>query len=186
MFLNSFRFVNEQIFTIDALVPIFEYFEALCWKSMKNNILPDYQLKMPEKANKNIIDYFESNKNENKLININNFTAALRKLISRALTGSRQEVEIKAENKLKLYLEKEELWEKQITKKEEFEKEINDICKDDLIIGYCLDLYDSLGGDNILKKEMFWDNNENDEDNIEEEGKNEDEQLDNDEIREEL
>ena len=188
MFINSFQYGKEQLFTIDALVPIFEYFEALCWKSMKKNILPDYKLKIPEKTKKNIIDYFEENKNKNKLINTNNFTTALRKLISRALTGSRQEIEINQVNKLKLYLGKEEFWQQQITEKEEFVNEINDICKDDLIIGYCLDLYDSLGGDAILKNEMLWDNNENenDEDKIRDEEIDEDENLDNDNFREDL
>ena len=154
----------------------------------EKNILPDYKLKIPEKTKKNIIDYFEENKNKNKLINTNNFTTALRKLISRALTGSRQEIEINQVNKLKLYLGKEEFWQQQITEKEEFVNEINDICKDDLIIGYCLDLYDSLGGDEILKNEMLWDNNENenDEDKIRDEEIDEDENLDNDNFREDL
>ena len=188
MFLNSFQYGKEKLFTIDVMVPIFENFEALCWKSMKKNIQPDYQLKIPEKTKKNIIDYFEENKNKNKLINTNNFTTALRKLISRALTGSRQEIEINQVNKLKLYLGKEEFWQQQITEKEEFVNEINDICKDDLIIGYCLDLYDSLGGDDILKNEMLWDNNENenDEDKIRDEEIDEDENLDNDNFREDL
>ena len=152
----------------------------------EKNIQPDYQLKIPEKTKKNIIDYFEENKNNNKLINTNNLTTALRKLISRALTGSRQEIEINPKNKIKLYLGKEEFWQQQITEKEEFVNEINDICKDDLIIGYCLDLYDSLGGDDILKNEMIWDNNENDEDKIGDEEIDEDEKLDNDNFREDL
>lgn len=51
MFENSTH-GNEQIFSIDTLVPIFEYFEALCWKSMKKNILPDYKLNVPGETKK--------------------------------------------------------------------------------------------------------------------------------------
>ena len=163
MFINTYNFGNKHFFSIDTLVPIFEYFEALCWKSMKNNILPDYRLKVPEEALKNINEYFKNN--NKKLININNFTIALRKLISRALTGTRQEIEINPQNKLQLYLGKEELWQKSITENDEFEIEINNICKNDLIIGYCLDIYDSLKGDDILKNEINWDNENKKEDN---------------------
>ena len=185
MFENSSQFGNQQIFSIDTLVPIFEYFEALCWKSIKNNILPDYQLKLPEETKNYVKEYFKNNKDN--LININNFTNALRKLISRALTGSREDIEIDPKIKLKLHIGKEEFWPKNMTEKDEFIKQIYDICKDDLIIGNCLELFNSLSGDNILNNGMFLDNNNDikDDNENEEEEKEGDEQLDN-EIREDL
>ena len=187
MFENSFQYGNEDIFTIDTLVPIFEYFEALCWPSIKKNIPCDYQIKLPEDTKKYIIDYFEKNKNNNKLINIINFTTALRKLISRKLTGSRQDIEIEPKIKLKLHINRDELWLSHIKEKEEeFEKEIYDICKDDLTIGNCFDVYESLNGDNILKKEMFWDDNEDENNDINKRENEKEEEIDENEIREEL
>jgi hypothetical protein len=188
MFENSAQNGNE--FSIDTLIPIFEYFEALCWKSMKKNILQDYKLNVPEETKKYIKEYFENDKNKENLINISNFTNALRKLISRALTGSRQDIEIDPKIKLKLHIGKEEFWPKKITETDEFAKEIYDICKDELIIGNCLELYDSLNGDNILNNEIFFDNNEiedneNNDNKIEDEENIENEQIDNDD-REEL
>ena len=113
----------------------------------------------------------------------------MRKLISRALTGSRQDIEMDPKIKLKLHIGKEEFWPKKITETDEFAKEIYDICKDELIIGNCLELYDSLNGDNILNKELFSDNNDiedNDNDNkIGDEEYIENEKIDDDD-REEL
>jgi len=49
------QYMNEKIFTINSLVPTFEYFEALCWKDMQKNIQIDYQEEVPEKAKQYII-----------------------------------------------------------------------------------------------------------------------------------
>ena len=67
--------------------------------ALKNNF------KMPENE---INSYFEKNKSEKKIINKENLTSAIRKLISRSISGTRQEMEIKPDTKLKYYIIKEE------------------------------------------------------------------------------
>ena len=172
MFKDAFEFGEKQSFTIDSLVSIFEHFESLCWKSMKKNILPDYQLEISEETKKYIIEYFDKNKDQEKLINIKNFTKALRKLISRSIAGSRQEIDIKSDAQLKLYIGRGDLWPIQIVEKDEFINEVFYICKEDIIIGNCMNLYNLLDGDAILDLELH---NDNDNDrNKKEEKKDED------------
>ena len=160
MFKNSFEFGDLQMFSIDSLVSIFEHFEALCWNSIKKNILLDYKLEVSEETKKYVIDYFEANKDKEKMININNFTKALRQLISRSIAGSREETDIKTDAELKLYLGREDLWPKQFIGNDDFIGEIFMICKDDIIIGNCFDLYNILDGDGILNRELYKDNQE--------------------------
>ena len=143
-------YLQEKLFTINSLVSIFEYFEALCWEDIKNNINFDYQLELPEKIQKYIIDYFEMNKNEEKIINKKNLTYALRKLISRSLAGTTVEIDIDSKLQLKLYINKAELWKKEIIENELFDKEINEIFSDEVLIGHCLNVYNLLKGDDYL------------------------------------
>ena len=115
--INLFRdkFENGvKIFTIDCLVSILEYFEDKCWDEIKKNIPPDYKLELSDRIKDYIIDYFEENKNKEKIINKKNLTNCLRKLLSRYIAGARQEAEIKSDTELKLYINKEEFWNKDI------------------------------------------------------------------------
>ena len=118
----------------------------------------DYKLEVSNETKKYITEYFKNIKNdEKKLIKVNNFTAALRKLISRSLAGSRQDIDIKFDAKLILYINRGDLWPQEFLNEEnndEFVNELYMICKDDLIIGNCLDLYNCLDGDNILNEEI--------------------------------
>jgi hypothetical protein len=147
---------EEKIFTINTLVSIFEYFEALCWKEMQKNILLDYKLEMSEETKKYIIDYFNKI-TEEKLINKQKFTTALRRLISRSIAGSRQEIDIKSELALKLYMSREDLWSKDIMDNMLFDGEIDQICKDDILIGHCWNLYNVLDGDSVMDIEILKD-----------------------------
>lgn len=133
---------------------------------MRKRILLDYQIDLNEDTKKFIIDYFDKIKPEN-VITKKTFTDALRRLMSRSIVGTREEIDIRPEQKLKLYIGKQELWNKAIIENDSFDMEINDICKDDIQIGNCIKLYDLLDGDNILNKEIYQEqNNENKEINI--------------------
>ena len=162
LFKNKYEYnPEEKTFTINSLVSIFEFFESLCWKEMQKNILFDYQLDLPEEINKYILDYFDK-VNEEKLINKKIFTTALRRLISRSLAGTRQEIDIKSESALKLYIDREDLWSKQIMNNDLFYPEIDQIFKNDILIGHCWKLYNLLDGDSILN-EMIKINNKKEE-----------------------
>ena len=155
MFKEKYEFfMEEKILTINSLVSIFEYFEALCWKDIQNNILMDYKIEMPEESKKNILEYFEKNKNENKVINKTNLTTALRRLMSRSIAGSRQEIDIKPDSKLRLYIGQYELWTQEIVESEAFQREKDEIIREDILICHCWMLYNILDGDNLLEKEI--------------------------------
>ena len=163
MFKSKYEFLdqNSNVFTINSLVSIFEYFESLCWNEIKKNILPDYQLELSEEAKKFIINYFEKNNNEDKIINIKNFTTALRRLIARSLAGSRQETDIKSDSALKLYIFRYDLWPNGFVDNDAFEIQIFEICRDDILIGNCWNLYNILDGDNYIEKIKKKDDNKN-------------------------
>ena len=154
LFKNKYEFnPEEKIFTINTLVSIFEYFEERCWKEIQKNILIDYKLELSEDTKKFVLDYFEKLPKD-KIINKEIFTTALRRLISRSLAGSRQEIDIKSDSPLKLYMAREDLWKKDIVDNMLFDGEIYEICKDDIFIGNCWNLYNILEGDNIMNMKL--------------------------------
>ena len=118
---------------------------------MQKNILVDYQLELSEETKKYILEYFDKI-TEDKIINKKVFTTALRRLISRSLAGSRQEIDIKSDSALKLYIDREDLWSKEIMDNGSFYGEIDQICKDDILIGNSWKLYNLLDGDSILNE----------------------------------
>ena len=128
------QYMNEKVFTINNLVPIYEYFEALCWPQIRKNILEDYTLILTEESKKHVIDYFKKNENQKKIINIQEFTFALRRLISRYLAGSRQEIDIKSDLDLILYINKNEFWSKEIADIDEKDKKKEEKLGDDFEI----------------------------------------------------
>ena len=158
MFKETYEYFMEEImFSIDSLVSIFEYFEAICWEEIKKNINKNYQLKMTEKTKKYFEDYFKFNKDKNKLINVKNFTMALRKLISRSLTGIENNSEIDPKSGLYIYIFKIDLWPNEFKNDNNiniFYKEIDFLRRDNIIIGNCFDLYMHLNGDKFLKEEI--------------------------------
>ena len=149
-------YMNEKVFTINSLISVFEYFEALCWNQIKDekNILDDYRLLLDEKSKKHVLDYFKKIENEKKIINVRDFTFALRRLISRYLAGARQDIDIKSDLELHLQIVKNEFWSKEIADNDEKDNELAAICIKDIKIGNAFDLYNLLDGDVILSKEI--------------------------------
>ena len=145
---------DKASFTVNSLVTFFEYFEDLCWNEIKKNIPQDYQIELDEDLKKYILNYFDITKNEQKLITKKNLTSALRKLISRFIAGTRLDVEIKEDGILKLYITREDLWNKNILENKLFEEEIEKICKDEILIKHCWSLYNLLEGDDNKYEEM--------------------------------
>ena len=145
---------DNQSFTINSLVSIFEYFEDLCWNEIKTGIPKDYQIELDEDIKKYILNYFDIIKNEKKLITKKNLTSALRKLISRFIAGSRLDIDIKADAELKLYITRIDLWNKNIVENKLFEEEIDKIYKYKILICHSWSLYNLLEGDYNNYEEM--------------------------------
>ena len=139
---------NNKSFTVNSLVSIFEYFEDLCWEDIKKYIPLDFQETINDKDGRTIQKYFEHNRNNKKLINKNNLSNAVRKLISRYIVGTRQETDIKPESELKLFIIKDEFWSKNIREDDDtFNNEIFEIFKIKILVGQSFELFNLLGGD---------------------------------------
>ena len=163
-FINIFKGKKEEnnkniIYSINSLVPIFEYLEELFWPEFKKSISEDYFLPLSEKSKKYVIEYFNKIKNQNKLINIQDFVLALRRLISRYLTIPIQETNIKYYFKLNFIIDRDEFWSKKINENNEKDIELDNICQKDILVGNAMDLYNILDGDSFLSK--AFDKNEN-------------------------
>ena len=149
-FLNDNESKNEKLFTIDCLISIFEIFEALNWENIKQYIPIDYQCDVEVEDGKKVLKYFEENKNKEELININNFTSALRKFISRSISGTREEIDIRPDSNLILYITRNDLWKKNIMYEDKFDDEIYSILSDGILVLNAYSLYNILNGDNLL------------------------------------
>ena len=140
---------------------IFNIFEIICWEKIKYNLSESYFLEINENTKNYINNYFNMIDNERKLISKTKLATAIRRFISRYLSGRRGDNEIDEKNKLILYLSKEELWDEYgLVHNEEFENEINEIFSEEgnnstILVGQAIKLYDILGGDMSIIHEYF-------------------------------
>ena len=147
------NFGDQKIFTVMTIVSIFEYFEKLCWEDIRKNVLQDYQIELSEEIKNHIFNYFDKNENE-KIINKKDFATAIRKLISRYISGLRQDIEIDSKLELRQYILREDLWDKKKIENEAFSKEINEICSNKIKIGHCFNLYNLVGEEENRNEEI--------------------------------
>jgi hypothetical protein len=162
---KQYEYYESESFTIQKLMGIFDYFEALCWKEIEKKVPVDYQLELEEEFKTYLKTYFEKNINEKKIINKDNLTSALRKLLSRYISGSKQESEIKNDAKLKYYITREDLWNKKTLETDGFENELDDIFKEvssfekkeskEIEVGQSQNLYKFLDGNNLLYDKLY-------------------------------
>ena len=145
---------DKKSFNVNSLVSIFEYLEDLNWNEIKKNIPQDYQIELDEEIKRYILNYFDTIKDEKKIITKINFVSALRKLISRFIAGTRLDIDIKEDAVLNLYIKREDLWNKKILEEKTFEEEIERICKNEILIKHCWCLYNLLEGDENKYEKM--------------------------------
>jgi hypothetical protein len=176
---KEYEFYNDsQLFTVNSLMGIFDYFESLCWKEIKKFIPEDYNLDLDDKFKEHLSNYFL---NKQSMINKENFTDALRKLLSRYISGTREEADIKNDVELIYHIAREELWNKAILEIDGFENEIDKIFegkfRNIIKVGQSMKLYEFLDGDGILDEKLNKNKQKNEPNitdikNIEEEIKN--------------
>ena len=153
---------NNKYYLLENIFSIFEIFESLCWEEIKSKICMDYRINISEEEKIRILEYFEENKG--KIVNKNNLALALRKLISRNLVSSREDMNFRNDLELKYLIIKSDLWDQDIIEKESdnLEKELNDILSKEIKIGNAYDLYNILNGDYLFKvnieEKIFGDN----------------------------
>ena len=146
---ETIRLFNENNFTIFHIFTVYEYFELLCYEDFKSNTDNDYKQKMTEDKKKTILDYFKK-KDETKkgyLITKLILSGAVRKFISRVLTGQRDDREINPNFEIFGFMEyKEDIWKNEVFNNANFSEELNELSEFDIHIENAVDLYDILGG----------------------------------------
>ena len=154
---------ERKLFTVDTLMNVFNIFEIICWDKIKDNLSESYLMEMKEKSKKTIDTFFKNEIKDNikkdnnqRLISKRALATAIRRFVSRYLSGKRGENEIHEKNKLMFYLSKQELWDEYgFIDNEEFEVELSMILEDEVLVGHAVNLYEYLGEDKTLFDEYF-------------------------------
>jgi hypothetical protein len=120
-------FNQSNNFCIKHLINIFEFMEEKNYNFIVENVDYDYKIELNSQINAKMIkDYFKNEKQ--LLIKKNILESAIRKFISRFLTGTSKQENFKNDENLFYYLEyKEELWPFEIFNNENFGNEIDNL-----------------------------------------------------------
>ena len=121
--------LERNNFTIENLIDIYEYIELISYEQIVDNINEFYKKEISDDEKQKITNYFENIKNDkNKIITIEILSNAVRKFISRFLSGKREDTEYKEEEPLLLFIEyKEEIWDKNVFNDDKFNDEIEEM-----------------------------------------------------------
>ena len=143
-------FNNKNEFTVNKLVRIFELFEHLCWEQIKDNLLDEFMKPIDEDKKKLIYNkaFFKDDKKYN--IKKVELASAIRKFISRYIAGKRSQSEINEDKMLFDYLNRVDLWARNIDDDPAFEKDYFELSSLKITVGEGKDFYDILGGDSQL------------------------------------
>jgi len=100
--------LDNELFTVDSLINIYNIFELIYWEKIKENLEEDYLKELNNNIKQKINDFFSKNENKH-IITKQKLSTAIRRLISRYLAGKRRQKEIDEKNQLFYYLSKQEL-----------------------------------------------------------------------------
>ena len=143
------EFFKKQKLKISELSEVYSYIELLCFNPIVNNLREYYKKKINIDVGQKILKSFEGNnlKNIKKIY----LASACRKFISRYLVGKREDTDYNENNKLYLYLNREDIWPIELWKNEEIIEQYLEIIKrEDISVGQSYELYNLLGGDENL------------------------------------
>lgn len=115
---------NIKMFSINTLLNIYNLIELTCWDQFKDNLNDIYKLKINKDDKIIIKNYFDSNINENNSIKKQDIASAVRRLISRYLSGKRGDTDINEYKILFDYIQRPDLWRTELQEDENFETEI--------------------------------------------------------------
>ena len=176
-------FIENQRFKVEELVDVYSYIELLCFKPIVDNLLVHYKKDIEENKAETILKLFDDNKFA--IIKKINLATACRKLISRYLVSTRNDTDYSENNKLDLYLDRQEMW-SEIWKddtEEKIKSDLEILRKEELTLGQSYDLYNLLGGDENKDTKIFNFVSEEIVDNVENDNKNELEEVGEGKIR---
>ena len=148
--INEIKEKKRDIYlNVDCLLNLLEIVELFCWENIRNNLSKKYLDDIDDKIKSQFNTIFnikKEAKNDALMITKNEFCSAIRKFISRYLSG-RNEDSINPKNLLKSYITKNELWPSNLADNG-IENDINKILGNlDIHISQSVKLYDYLGGD---------------------------------------
>ena len=116
-----------KMFSINTLINIYDLIEYICWEQFKNNLNEQYLLKLDEEKKIKIKICIDNSINENSVIKKQDIANAVRRLISRYLSGKRGDTDISEYQKLFEQISRRDLWKIEIVKNDNFIKELTDL-----------------------------------------------------------
>ena len=149
--------IIDGYFTINSLINLIDIVELFCWDIIKNNLDTKYLEDINENIKLQFDSFYNNIKEEEKqniMIKKIDLCSAIRKFISRYLSGKSEE-NINPKNKLKNYLTNVELWPIDYYEIDVIEEEINQIFGNvEVELSQTMKLFDYLGGDNSKLDEI--------------------------------
>ena len=140
---------NNQMYSINTLINIYELIEFLCWESFKDNLNDQYKIHLTEDMKKKINKVIETTITENSLVKKQDLANATRRLVSRYLSGKRGDTDIDESKKIFDYIQRSDLWKPEFMDNEDFGTELftifDKIRKEINFINKC-------GGENICEE----------------------------------
>ena len=143
---------NETInrFSVNSLINVYLYFEHLSWEETKNNLNEQYKAEIEKEKEDEINEFFKNyNKDNDKLIQKEYLAAAIRRFISRYLSGKRADVDINEAQDLIVQLTRNDLWKLNLTDDQDrFNSELYPLSFG-LKVNQAFKYYELLGGDKL-------------------------------------
>ena len=115
------------MFSINTLINIYTLIEFICWEQFKNNLNEQYKIPLSEENKRKIKTCIENSIKENSLIKKQDIANAVRRLISRYLSGKRGDTDIGEYQKLFEQIRRDDLWKTEISGNDNFSYELTDI-----------------------------------------------------------
>jgi len=153
---------NNQMFSINTLINIYELIEFLCWDQFKNNLNEQYKMHLTEEMKKKINKVIETSITENSLVKKQDLANATRRLVSRYLSGKRGDTDIDELKQIFAYIQRADLWKPEFMDNEDFgtelytifeniKKEINFVvkCGEENICDECLKIKEGEDDENV-------------------------------------
>ena len=138
-------FFLENTFKINQFMGIFFYVEHLSFKELSKTLQPEYKKEIDQKIAETIKKNLEDKK-ENEKIPWKELAAAVRRLISRYLTGEMQTTDINENLELVSQLYRTDLWEEKLGKLDDLEELITEKIKQfKLTVGQAFNFYEIIG-----------------------------------------
>jgi hypothetical protein len=150
-------FFKNQKLKVEDITEVYSYIELLCFQPIIANLRDYYKKPIEKEKADDILKLFEDKKF--KVITKVHLASACRKLISRYLVSTRDDTDYSENNKLVLYLDRDEMWtelwkekeklneEEKNQEEEKFKEDLEILRKQKLILGQSYELYNLLGGD---------------------------------------